>query len=105
VSYPRNNYHRRTRRYEKPRFLTRAEEERRNAIDDENHRREEAARWHAINTALKAQWDALTPEKQAEATAHHARIRAEMHAEAEADREWRERKSRERNDPMSTFGT
>jgi len=105
MSYPRNNYHRRTRQREQPRYLTRAQEERRNAIADENYRRDQAAEAKRINDEIQARWDALSPEEKAERIANREATRAAMHEEAEANRRWQEQKRLERRDPFSTFGT
>ena len=105
MSYPHNNYHRRTRQREKPRYLTRAQEERRNAIADEKYRREKAADDKRINDALTAQWEALPPEQQAEIEANEAQDPREAHAEYLEHEAWKARKRAERDDPMSTFGT
>ncbi len=105
MSHPHTNYHRRTRQRENPRYLTRAQEERRNAIADENYRREKAAEDARIHAAFKAQWEALTPEQQAESEANSTRARAKSHAEYLEHEAWKARKRAERDDPMSTFGT
>jgi len=107
MGYPRNNFHRRTRRYEKPRFVTRAEEERRNAIADEDYRRRKQAEDKRIMDALRAQWEALTPEQRAESEANSKRARARSHAEYLEHEAWKTRKAAERADPnyVSTFGT
>jgi len=67
VSYPFNNYHRRTRRYEKPRSVTRAEEERRKQLDDDRQGRERSASNQRINDEMLAEWNALTDEERLQA--------------------------------------
>jgi len=105
MSFSNNN--RRTRRYEPPRFLTRAQEEKRNRIADEKYRREEATRWHEINAALRAQWEALPAERRAEIEAEHAAFSARSWQQYldEQARIQRERDERNSPDYVSTFGT
>jgi len=98
---------RRTRRYEPPRWLTRAQEEQRDRLADEKYRRKEATRWHAINAALRDQWDALPAERRAELEAEAAAIATKSKKEY-LDHQAREQRDRdERNAPgyVSTFGT
>jgi hypothetical protein len=92
-------------RPERRAWKTRAQEQRENREADDLYRRERAEEDARIAAAMRAQWEALPAETRAEIEEREARIRAQSHADYIAHEEWKARRDRDRNDPMSTSGT